>query len=130
MRQPLRTILLIIATLFMAFVAIISAIGSVPHLREDMEEIGVRPTLLRAVMLGLNFGVFAMFGITGVLLAATIQSLRSAAIPRLALTAIAITLLAFGGYAFAVTWSHHTLGYVLIGLLIVGSVLITERHKT
>jgi len=110
----------------MGFSALVNAIVSVPHLREDMAEINVRPTLLGAVSLGLHFGALAMFAFACLVLVAAIQSLQAAATARLPLSIIAATYVGFGIAAFVLSRSHHTLGYVLIGVLIVGAVAIRE----
>jgi hypothetical protein len=126
MRHSLRTTLLFVATLFMGFAAFVSATIAVPHLREDMVEISVRPTLLSAVMLGLHFGTAAMVAFAGLILAEAIQSLRGNTIARIPLVLIAVLYLGFGIAAFVWTRNHHTLGYVLMGLLILGAVAIPE----
>ena len=126
MRQALRTALLFAAALLMGFAALVSATISVPHLREDMLEINVRLTLLAAVSLGLYFGVFAMFAFTGLVLVAAVQSARAAVTVRLPLVIIAATYVGFGVVAFGWSGSRHTLGHVLIGLLILGAVAIRE----
>jgi hypothetical protein len=122
----LRTTLLFAAALLMGFAAIMNATVNVPHLREDMMEINVRPTLLGAVLLGLHFSTFAMFAFACVVLVGAIQSLRAAVIARLPLSIVAVTYIAFGIVAFVWSGSHHTLGYVLMGVLILGAVAIRE----
>ncbi len=126
MRQSLRTVLLFAAGLLMGFAALMTATVSVPHLREDLAEINVRPTLLGAVSLGLHFGTFAMFAFTCLVLVAALQSLRAAVTARLPLSIIAATYTGFGIVAFIWSGSHHTLGYVLMGVLILGAVAIRE----
>ena len=126
MQQTLRTALLFAAALLMAFGAFVNATVSVPHLREDMAEINVRPSLLGAVSLGLHFGTFAMFAFAGLVLVAAIKSARRAVIARLPLWIIAATYIGFGIVAFVWSGSHHTLGYVLMGVLILGAVAIRE----
>lgn len=108
----------------MGFAGLVNAIISTPHLHEDMLEINLRPTLLGAIMLGLHFGTFAMLAFAGIVLVAAIQSLRGVVPTRLPLAIISVTYLGFGLTAFALSRSHHTLGYVLIGLLILGAVAI------
>lgn len=124
MQKLFRTVLLFAAALLMGFAAMVNATVSTPHLREDMLEINVRPTLLGAVMLGLHFGTFAMFAFTCLVLVAAIQSLRGTVTARLPLAIIAALYLGFGLAAFGWSGNHHTLGYVLIGLLIMGAVAI------
>ena len=126
MRQQLRTTLLFAAALLMGFAALMNATVNVPHLREDMVEINVRPTLLGAVLLGLHFSTFAMFAFTGVVLVAAIQSLRASITARLPLLIIAVAYIAFGVVAFVWSGSHHMPGYVLMGVLILCAVAIRE----
>jgi hypothetical protein len=125
-KQTLRTTLLFSAALLMGFAAVVSATVSVPHLQEDLVEIEVRRTLLRTVLLGLHFGTFAMFGFACLVFAAAVQSLRSLALARLPLMITSAAYIGFGVLAFAWTGSHHTLGYVLMGLLIFVALLIPE----
>lgn len=127
MRQTLRTTLLFVAALIMSFTAFLNGMIAVPHLRADMEEINVRPTLLGAVSLGLHFGTFAMIGLACLVFATAIQSLRRAVIARVQLSIVAMTYIGFGLDAFAWSRSRHTLGFVLIGVLILGAVAIRER---
>ena len=127
--KALRTILLLAATFLLAFAALTSLTVDVPHLREDLLEISVRPTLLRAVMMGLNFGTFAMLGFTALVLVAAIQSLRGIVAYRLPLSLIAITFAAFGIFAFVKSGNHHTLAYLLIGILILGGAAIPDSGR-
>jgi hypothetical protein len=122
--RALRTILLFSAAFLLAFSALTSLTVAVPHLHEDMVEINLRPTLIGAVMLGLHFGTFAMFGFTALVLVAAIQSVRGLAAYRLPLLLVAITFAGFGVFAFLTSGNHHTLGYVLIGVLILGGTVI------
>ncbi len=107
------------ATVLMGFAAAVNAVVSVPHLRADMVEINVRPTLLGAVSLGLYFSTFAMFGFAIVVLAAAFDASRGATPARPPLAIVAAVYIAFGLGAFFL-WraSAHTLGYLLIGVLI------------
>lgn len=126
MLKTLRTIVLFTATLLMGFAAFVNATISVPHLREDMLEINVRPTLLRAILTGLHFSTFAMVAFAALVLVAAIQSLRGAVRARLQLALIALTYIAFGIVAFVWSGSHHALGYVLMGILILGGAVIRD----
>lgn len=119
MRKTLRATLLFLAAVLMGLTAAVNAVVSVPHLQADMAEISVRPTLLGAVSLGLYFGTFAMFGFALVVLAAAFEASRGATPARPLLAIVAAVYIAFGVGAFFV-WrgSAHTLGYVLIGVLI------------
>jgi hypothetical protein len=96
MRQPLRAALLLMAGFLMASAALVNAAVAVPHLRADMAEINVRPTLLAAVSLGLYFGTFAMFGFALVVLAAAIRAWQGATLDRPLLSIIAAVYVAFG----------------------------------
>src|SRR5207245_4953532 len=100
MSRPLRAALLFAAAALMLFAAIVSATISLPHLREDMLEIHVRPTLMAAVLVALSFGTMAMFGFTLIVLAAAIQTVRNAAIDRISLGIIAAVYAIFGITAF------------------------------
>jgi|SRR5262245_501280 len=110
----------------MAFAALTSLTVAVPHLREDLLEINVRPTLLGAVMMQLHFGTFAMFGLTALVLVTAIQSLRGFAAYRLPLSLIGVMFAAFGVFAFLKSGNHHTLAYLLIGILILGGAAIPD----
>ena len=125
--RGLRTVLLFLAALLIGFAAFLNATVSVPHLREDMLEIHVRPTLLSAVLLGLHFGTLAMFAFAFVVFVSALQSLRRSSMARLPLSIIGLTYLAFGIVAFIWTGSYHTLGYVFGGVLLLGAVLIPDR---
>jgi hypothetical protein len=124
MERKLRTALLFAAALLMGLAAILSATVGVPHLRADMAEINVRPTLLGALSLGLYFGTFAMFAFACLVFVAAIKSAQAAVTARFPLLIIATTYIGFGILAFAWTRSHHALGYVLMGALILAAVLI------
>ena len=119
MRQPLRATLLFLATLLMGFAAVVNAVIAVPHLRGDMAEIHVRPTLFGALSLGLYFGTFAMFGFALLVLVTAVQTSRGATPPRPLLAIVAAVYVTFGLAAFFL-WrgSAHALGYVLMGVLI------------
>jgi hypothetical protein len=117
------------AAILMGFAAIVNAVIAVPHLREDMLEIHMRPTLLRAISMGLYFNIFAMFGFALLVLAAATQQWRgtTAAVPILAI--VATTYIAFGAVAFFV-WggSAHVLAYALMGLLIGVALLMAKSE--
>jgi hypothetical protein len=100
----------------MGFAAVVNVVISVPHLQADMAEINVRPSLHRAVSLGLYFGTFAMFGLALVVLVAAVQASRGAATARPLLAIIATVYVTFGvGAFFAWSGSAHALGYTLVG---------------
>ena len=124
MRQPFRSIILFAAALLMAFAAFVNATISIPHLQEDMAEINVRPTLHRAISMGLHFGTFAMASFAFLILLAAINSSRGANLSRLPLGIIAVTYIVFGILAFFWGGSHHALGYALMGGLILTAVIL------
>ena len=124
MRKYLRALLLFLAAALMVFAAVTTTTVSVPHLREDLLEINVRPTLLGAVMMGLHFGSFAMFGFAGLVLVLAIRALRAAGTDRLLIAIIAAVYLLFGIAGFVGAGSHHILGYALMGLLLAGAVIL------
>lgn len=126
MQKNLRTILLFLAALLMGFGAVVNAVVVVPHLREDLVEINVRPTLFRAVSLALHFSTFAMFAFTCIVLAAGIKSLKGAGSSPITLSIIGATYAGFGILAFILSGSHHTLGYLVMGMLVIGAAVIRE----
>jgi hypothetical protein len=113
----LRRVLLGLAGLLMAFAAFVSATEVIPHLRGDLVEINVRPTLVSAILLALYFGTFAMTGFALLVLAAAAQRQGAPAL-RVPLLVVALTYTAFGIFAFVWSGSRHTLGYVLMGVLV------------
>ena len=118
--------LLSAAAALMALAAVVNATISVPHLREDMAEINVRPTLLAAVSLGLHFGTIAMFAFAGLVLVAAVRSPRGVAAPHLPLGIIGAAYGVFGLLAVAWSRSPHALGYLLMGVLVLAASLIRE----
>jgi len=124
MRKYLQLVLLLAAALLMLFAAFTTTTVSVPHLREDLLEINVRPTLLGAVMMGLHFGSIAMFGFGALVLVLAIRALRGAGTDRFLIAIIAAVYLLFGIGGFIGTGSHHVLGYALMGLLMVGAEIV------
>lgn len=124
MRKYLQLLLLLAAALLILFAAFTTTTVSVPHLREDLLEINVRPTLLGAVMMGLHFGSIAMFGFAALVLVLAFRALRAAGTDRLLIAVIAAVYLLFGIAGFIGTGSHHILGYALIGLLMVGAAIV------
>lgn len=131
MRQTLRPTLLLMAALLMGFAAVVNAIVALPHLRADLTEINVRPTLLNAVSLGLYFGAFALFGFALVILATAFQAFRGVNPSRPLLAVIAVTHGAFGAGAFFVwSGSAHVLGYVLMGVLVGLAAMLPDSAST
>ncbi|MFL6194273.1 MAG: hypothetical protein ACJ75H_08885 [Thermoanaerobaculia bacterium] len=121
----LRRLLLGIAALMMAFTALVNATIVVPHLRADLVEIHVRPTLVSATLLALHFGTFAMLGLALLVLAAAIQRQGASAL-RVPLLIVAVTYAAFGIFAFLWSGSHHALGFVLMGALVGAACVVRD----
>jgi hypothetical protein len=109
--------------------AILHGLVNVPHLRGDLVEIGVRRTLVAAVMLVLYFSVVAMFAFGALVLSSTVGSSRGGYLPRTPLWIISATYVIFGLVAFlAVSPSPHMLGYTGMGLLVAfGAALCPAR---
>lgn len=108
--------------------AVLHGVVNVPHLREDLVEIGTRPTLLKAVSLVLWFSVVAMFGFAALVLHAAF-----ARAPRPGpLWIVAAIYAVFGLVAyFAVGRSPHFLGYSAMGLFVAaGAALQGSRIRT
>ena len=119
MRNQFRGTLLLSASLLILGAAVLHGMVNVPHLREDLVELGVRPTLVRAILLVLSFSVVAMFAFGGLVLASAIGSFRGLPVQRASLWTVASTYIVFGivGYAFVLR-SPHMLGYACIGALV------------
>ena len=128
-RKALRSIFLFLAALLIFFAAVTNTTVSVPHLREDLMEINTRPTLLGAVLVGLHLGSFAMFGFGALALALAVQIWRGAQGQRVLIGIIAAVFLLFGIAAFIWTGSHHTLGYLLIGLFLAGGAIMPNGER-
>src|SRR5689334_16962922 len=110
MIQSLRSTILLIASLAILASAALHGSVNVPHLREDLLEIGVRYSLVRTVVLILYFSVVAMFAFGGLVLSAAAASLRGRSIQTSSLYIVAATYVVFGVAAFAfVTHSIHML---------------------
>lgn len=119
------------AAILMGFAAVVNAVISIPHLQEDMLEIHVRPTLLRAISMGLYFGAVAMFGFALVVLAAAIQNWRGTTAAAPLLSVIAAVYIVFGTVAFFMwSGSAHMLAYVLMGVLIAIALLIPPHGES
>lgn len=126
MKRSLRSILLLAASLLLLFGAITTTTVTVPHLREDLLEINVRPTLVSALLVFLHFGSFAIFGFGALVIVLAVRAWRGATGDRILIGIIAAVFLLFGIAAFVWTGSHHSLGYVLIGLLLAGAIFIRD----
>jgi hypothetical protein len=119
MRHSISSLLLALAAVAILGSAALHGIVNVPHLREDMVEIGVRPTLLGAVMLVLYFSVVAMFGFGGLVLNGAVQRMRGGSPQMAPLWVVAGSYVVFGLAAFVLVGrSPHFLGYAAMGLLV------------
>jgi hypothetical protein len=118
MKSCVRASLLFAAAGLMGFAALVNAFVGVPHLQEDLIEVHVRPTLLRAVSVGMQFGAYAMFAFTLIVLHAATRAARGEATARLPLAFIAILYAAFGITVFLAMGSPHAFGYALAGLAV------------
>ena len=129
MRDTIRRAALSFAGIAILGSAILHGLVNVPHLRGDLVEIGVRRTLVAAVMLVLYFSVIAMFAFGALVLSSAADSSRGSLLPKAPLWIIAATYVVFGLVAFlAVSPSPHMLGYTGMGLLVaVGAALRPTR---
>ena len=91
MRQELRGTVLFVAGLAILISAALHGIVNVPHLREDLVEIGVRHTLVSAIMLVLYFSVVAMFAFGSIVLSSAVSSCRGRRVQRVPLWIVAAT---------------------------------------
>lgn len=125
MRRFISCVILVLAAAAILGTAALHGIVNVPHLREDMVEIGVRPSLLGAITPVLYFSVVAMIAFGGLVLSGTVQCIRGGSLQRAPLWIVAITYMVFGLAAFVqVGRSPHYLGYAAMGLLVaIGAVL-------
>jgi hypothetical protein len=119
MRQSISSLILALAAVAILGSAALHGFVNVPHLREDLVEIGTRPTLLGAVMLVLYFSVVAMFGFGGLVLNGAVQRMRGGSPRLMPLWVVAGCYVVFGLAAFVLLWrSPHFLGYAGMGLLV------------
>ena len=128
MRQSISGLLLALAAVMILGSAALHGIVNVPHLHEDMVEIGARPSLLGAVTLVLYFSVVAMFAFGGLVLNGAVRSIRGRS-PELApLWVIALIYLSFGLAAFVLVGrSPHFLGYAVMGFLVALGAALCNR---
>ena len=118
MRHEIRGAVLLIAGIAILGSAMLHGIVNIPHLHEDLLELGVRRTLVSAVMLVLYFSVVAMFAFGGLVLSSAVGSFRGSHPQQAPLWVVAATYVVFGVAAFMlVSRSPHMLGYTLVGLL-------------
>jgi hypothetical protein len=125
MRHGIRGGVLFIASIAILGTAMLHGIVNVPHLHEDLLEIGVRRTLVAAVMLVLYFSVVAMFAFGGLVLSSAVGSFRGNHPQQAPLWIIAASYVVFGVASFVlVSPSPHILGYAGMGVLVaVGAAL-------
>ncbi len=118
-RHSARGIVLLVGGLAILASAFTHGLINVPHLREDMVEIGMRPSLLRAVSLVLYFSVVAMFAFAALVMNAALSLLRGT-VPQMApLWLVAGSYVTFGVVAFVFVFPNaHFLGYSIMGLLV------------
>lgn len=126
-RSLVRSMLLIIGGAMILASALVHATINVPHLREDMQEIGMRPTLFGAVSLVLYFSVVAMFAFAALIFSSVFSLLRGRVPHLVPLWLIAGTYVLFGVVAFVkVAPSPHYLGYALVGCAIAAGAALTS----
>ncbi|HEY7169822.1 MAG TPA: hypothetical protein VH417_03185 [Vicinamibacterales bacterium] len=117
--QRRRAAFLMIGGAAILATAVLHGLVNVPHLREDLLEIGTRPRLLAAVSLVLYFSVIAMVGFGALVLATSVAMLRGRPAPSAPLWVAAGAYVAFGVIAFTmVSQSVHFLGYAAMGALV------------
>jgi len=126
----MQGILLLVGGAAILAAAVAHGAINVPHLREDMLEIGMRPSLLGAISLVLYFSVVAMFAFAAIVLSGAISLLRGN-IPQLApLWLIAGSYLVFGFVAFVrIDPNVHFLGYALMGLLVAMGAAVSRAAR-
>lgn len=124
MRSRIQPVLLALAGLILAFATLTHGRIVVPHLREDLVEIAVRPTLLKAIHQAMNLGVVTLAAATLIILVEALRSYRGLPVPRVSIAILGIALIAIGAMAFQATHNHHSLGYALIGAVLLGAVLV------
>ncbi len=124
----IRILLLLIGGAAILASAVLHGLINVPHLREDMVEIGVRPSLFGAISLVLYFSVVAMFAFAALILGGAISLFRGKVPQVLPLWLIAGTYLIFGIVAYVkIGHSIHYLGYALMGIVVaMGAALISR----
>src|SRR5215470_17605104 len=96
MNSQIRAAILLLAGFLTLAAAAVHALLSWPHVREDLVEISVRPTLIEAVSTGWSFGSFAMFAFGVIVLWAGLECLRGSRIWAAPLWIIAAAFLLFG----------------------------------
>lgn len=127
--HPRRAAFLLVGGAAIVASAALHGAVNVPHLRDDLVEIGTRPRLLAAVSLVLYFSVIAMFAFGSLVLASAVAMLRGRPAAAVPLWVTAGAYVAFGLVAFAmVSQSVHFLGYAALGALVaIGAVPARAR---
>ena len=131
-RDSIRGTLLFVGGAAILASAVVQGVINVPHLREDMLEIGMRPTLLRAISLVLYFSVVAMFAFAALVLTGAMSLFQGKAPQLMPLWLIAGSYLIFGFVAFVrIDPNVHFLGYGVMGLLVaIGAALSPSRMNS
>ncbi len=130
MRDQIRGAVLLIAGLAILASAMLHGFVNVPHLHEDLIELGVRRTLMGTVMLLLYFSVVAMFAFAGLVLNGAVSALRGRSPHQAPLWLVAACYVVFGVGAFAlVTRSPHMLGYACMGMLVAVGAAMRPAHE-
>jgi hypothetical protein len=129
-RDEIRGVILLIAGAAIFASALLHGAVNVPHLRQDMLEIGVRQSLIGAVSLVLYFSVVAMFAFAAVVLVGAISSFRGRVPGPLPLWLVAACYVVFGLVAyFRVDPNAHYLGYAFMGLLVAAGTALSPSSR-
>lgn len=116
MKAQIRRILLVLAALLALFAAYTMLVYTVPHIQEDLVEIGIRPSLLAAVARTMSFAAWSMAGFSAIIVAAAVSDILGRSINRPSLIISGLLFLAFGVVAVYHHGNVHMYGYVAIGL--------------
>jgi hypothetical protein len=129
MRQRIRGTILLVAGIAILASAMLHGVVNVPHLNEDLLELGVRRTLIGTVALVLYFSVVAMFAFATLVLSNAVGSLRGNQQQQAPLWIVAATYVLFGAAGFLlVSRSPHMLGYTFMGLLVAAGAAISSTR--
>jgi hypothetical protein len=117
--DSIRGTVLLIGAGAILVAAVVHLVINVPHLREDMLGMGMRPRLLGAVSLVLYFSVVAMCIFGALVLTAAISTFRGRMPASAPLWLVAAAYLTFGLFAFVkIDANSHFLGYAAMGLVV------------